>query len=98
MEVISTYPPTSEEKAQTIEFLLGSDLPLGDWMTAPRRLARFYVPLVLDCPLAAAGLAGLQFPKVQQRIKLGDRRPHRALVGRTCSRGRRHDHRFRARP
>ncbi|MEC7460628.1 MAG: hypothetical protein VX891_00940 [Candidatus Thermoplasmatota archaeon] len=77
MEVISTYVVGSIDHTmlfQTIEFLLGSDLPLGDWMTGVGRsgLARFYVPLVLGLSFGGSmALLAFQSPKVQQRIKLG---------------------------
>ena len=56
MEVISTYVVGSIDHTmlfETLEFVLGSDLPLGDWMTGVGRsgLARFYVPLVLGLSL-----------------------------------------------
>ena len=77
LEVVSTYVVGSIDHTMlfdTIEILIGDQLPIGDWLTGEGRsgLARFFVPLVLG--LAVGGgmaLLAIQTPTVQQRIKLG---------------------------
>ena len=77
LEVVSTYVVGSIDHTMlfdTIEILIGDQLPIGDWLTGEGRsgLARFFVPLVLG--LAVGGrmaLLAFQTPTVQQRIKLG---------------------------
>ena len=77
LEVVSTYVVGSIDHTMlfdTIEILIGDQLPIGDWLTGEGRtgLARFFVPLILG--LAVGGgmaLLAFQTPTVQQRIKLG---------------------------
>ena len=77
MEVVSTYVVGSIDHTQlfgALELGLGSDLPLGDWMTGADNegLARFYVPIFLGISLGGSmALLAFQSPKVQQKIKLG---------------------------
>ena len=76
LEVVSTYVVGSIDHTMlfdSIELLIGDQLPLNDWFTGEGRtgLARFFVPLVLG--LAIGGIMALiafQTPKTQQRIKL----------------------------
>ena len=77
LEVVSTYVVGSIDHTilfDTIEIIIGDQLPLGDWVTGEGRegLARFTVPLILG--LLVGGLMALlafQTPKIQQRIKFG---------------------------
>ena len=77
MEIVSTYVVGSIDHTQlfaTLELGLGSDLPLGDWMTGADNegLARFYVPILLGVSLGGSmALLAFQSPKVQQKVKLG---------------------------
>ncbi|MCH1422279.1 MAG: hypothetical protein L7U62_02145 [Candidatus Poseidoniaceae archaeon] len=77
LEVVSNYVVGSIDHTMlfdTIELLIGDQLPIGDWLTGEGRsgLARFFVPLVLGL-LVGGGMALLAFqtPKIQQRVKLG---------------------------
>ncbi len=77
LEVIGTYVVGSIDHTMlldTLEVIMGSDLPLGDWLTGVGRegMARFTVPLVLGLSLGG-GMALLAFqpPKLQQRIRIG---------------------------
>jgi len=77
LEVVSNYVVGSIDHTMlfdTIELLIGDQLPIGDWLTGEGRngLARFFVPLVLGL-VVGGGMALLAFqtPKVQQRVKLG---------------------------
>jgi hypothetical protein len=77
LEVVSTYVVGSIDHTQLFENLesgLGTELPLGDWLTGIGNdgLARFYVPLGLGLGLGG-GMAILAFqtPKFQQKVKLG---------------------------
>lgn len=77
LEVVSTYVVGTIDHTilfSSIESLIGSDLPLGNWFTGQGRtgLARFFVPLAIG--LVVGGLMALvayQTPKTQQRLKLG---------------------------
>ncbi len=77
LEVVSTYVVGTIDHTilfSSIESLIGSDLPLGNWFTGEGRtgLSRFFVPLVIG--LVVGGLMALvayQTPKTQQRLKLG---------------------------
>ena len=77
MEVVSTYVVGSIDHTQlfdTLESGLGTELPLGDWLTGGGNegLARFYVPMGLGLGLGGAmALLAFQTPKFQQRVKLG---------------------------
>ena len=77
MEIVSTYVVGSIDHTQlfaSLELGLGSDLPLGDWMTGADNegLARFYVPILLGVSLGGSmALLAFQSPKVQQKVKLG---------------------------
>jgi len=77
LEVVSTYVVGSIDHTMlfdTIEVLIGDQLPIGDWLTGEGRsgLSRFFIPLVLGLALGG-GMAFLAFqtPLVQQRAKLG---------------------------
>ncbi|MBA4694729.1 MAG: hypothetical protein H2066_02615 [Candidatus Poseidoniales archaeon] len=77
LEVVSTYVVGSIDHTQlfdTLESGLGTELPLGDWLTGggSEGLARFYVPMALGLGLGGSmALLAFQTPKVQQRVKLG---------------------------
>ena len=77
MEIVSTYVVGSIDHTQLfaqLESLIGTELPLADWMTGAERegLARFYVPISLGIGLGGAmALLAFQTPKMQQRVKLG---------------------------
>ncbi len=77
LEVVSTYVVGSIDHTQLFETLetgLGTELPLGDWLTGigNEGLARFYVPLGLGLGLGGAmALLAFQTQKIQQRVKLG---------------------------
>lgn len=77
LEVVSTYVVGSIDHTQlfdTLETSLGTELPLGDWLTGSGSdgLARFYVPLVLGLGLGGTmAVLAFQTPKFQQRVKLG---------------------------
>lgn len=77
LEVVSTYVVGSIDHTMlfdTIEVLIGDQLPIGDWLTGEGRtgLARFFVPLVLGSILGGGmALLAFQTPVVQQRVKLG---------------------------
>ena len=77
LEVIGTYVVGSIDHTMlfdTLEVIMGSDLPLGDWLTGVGRqgLARFTVPLVLGLSLGGSmALLAFQPPKLQQRIRIG---------------------------
>ncbi|MAY12737.1 MAG: hypothetical protein CMB21_02900 [Euryarchaeota archaeon] len=77
LEVVATYVVGSIDHTQLFELLetsLGTELPLGDWLTGSERsgLARFYVPIGLGLGLGGGmALLAFQTPKMQQRIKLG---------------------------
>jgi len=77
LEVVSTYVVGSIDHTQlfdTLESGLGTELPLGDWLTGSGSdgLARFYVPMGLGLGLGGAmALLAFQTPKFQQRVKLG---------------------------
>ncbi len=77
LEVVSTYVVGSIDHTQlfdTLESGLGTELPLGDWLTGSGNdgLARFYVPMGLGLGLGGAmALLAFQTPKFQQRVKLG---------------------------
>jgi len=77
LEVVSTYVVGSIDHTQLIDTLesgLGTELPLGDWLTGggSEGLARFYVPMALGLGLGGSmALLAFQTPKVQQRVKLG---------------------------
>jgi len=77
MEVVSTYVVGSIDHTQlfaTLEAGLGSDLPLGDWLTGSDNegLARFYVPIFLGISLGGSmALLAFQSPQFQQKVKLG---------------------------
>ena len=77
LEVVSTYVVGSIDHTilfDTIEVLIGDQLPIGDWLTGEGRsgLARFSVPLIIGL-IIGGGMALLAFqtPVVQQRVKLG---------------------------
>jgi len=77
LEVVSTYVVGSIDHTilfDTIEVLIGDQLPIGDWLTGEGRtgLARFFIPLILGLALGG-GMAILAFQKsvIQQRVKLG---------------------------
>ncbi|MDE0557003.1 MAG: hypothetical protein OSB30_00850 [Candidatus Poseidoniaceae archaeon] len=77
LEVVSTYVVGSIDHTMlfdSIELLIGDQLPLGDWLTGEGRdgLSRFFVPLILGMSIGG-GMAFLAFqtPQMQQRIKLG---------------------------
>ena len=77
LEVVSTYVVGSIDHTMlfdSIELLIGDQLPLGDWLTGEGRdgLGRFFVPLILGMSIGG-GMAFLAFqtPQMQQRIKLG---------------------------
>ena len=77
LEVVSTYVVGSIDHTMlfdSIELIIGDQLPLGDWLTGEGRdgMSRFFVPLVLGLSLGG-GMAFLAFqsPQMQQRIKLG---------------------------
>ena len=77
MEVVSTYVVGSIDHTilfDTLESGLGTDLPLGDWLTGSgsEGLARYYVPMGLGLGLGGSmALLAFQTPKFQQRVKLG---------------------------
>tara|TARA_B100000614_G_C14549627_1_gene493447 strand:+ start:934 stop:2082 length:1149 start_codon:yes stop_codon:yes gene_type:complete len=77
LEVVSTYVVGSIDHTQlfdTLESALGTELPLGDWLTGSGSdgLARFYVPMGLGLGLGGAmAVLAFQTPKFQQRVKLG---------------------------
>ena len=77
LEVVSTYVVGSIDHTQlfgTLESGLGTELPLGDWLTGTGNegLARFYVPLGLGLGLGGSmALLAFQTPKFQQRVRLG---------------------------
>jgi len=77
MEIVSTYVVGSIDHTQLfaqLESLIGTELPLADWMTGAERegLARFYVPIFLGIGLGGLmALLAFQTPKIQQRVKLG---------------------------
>jgi hypothetical protein len=77
LEVVSTYVVGSIDHTQlfaTLEAGLGSDLPLGDWLTGSDNegLARFYVPIFLGISLGGSmALLAFQTPQFQQKVKLG---------------------------
>ncbi|MFL2962190.1 MAG: hypothetical protein ACJZ2K_04345 [Candidatus Poseidoniaceae archaeon] len=77
MEVVSTYVVGSIDHTllfDTLESGLGTELPLGDWLTGGGNdgLARFYVPMGLGLVLGGSmALLAFQTPKFQQRVKLG---------------------------
>lgn len=77
MEVVSTYVVGSIDHTllfDTLESGLGTELPLGDWLTGSGSdgLARFYVPMGLGLTLGGTmALLAFQTPKFQQRVKLG---------------------------
>lgn len=77
LEVVSTYVVGSIDHTQLFDNLesgLGTELPLGDWLTGSGNdgLARFYVPMGLGLGLGGAmALLAFQTPKFQQRVKLG---------------------------
>ncbi|MBT3656724.1 hypothetical protein OAO34_02945 [Candidatus Poseidoniaceae archaeon] len=77
MEVVSTYVVGSIDHTllfDTLESGLGTELPLGDWLTGSGSdgLARFYVPMGLGLTLGGSmALLAFQTPKFQQRVKLG---------------------------
>ena len=77
LEVVSTYVVGSIDHTMlfdSIELLIGDQLPLGDWLTGEGRdgMGRFFVPLILGLSIGG-GMAFLAFqsPQMQQRIKLG---------------------------
>lgn len=76
MEVVSTYVVGSIDHTllfDTLESGLGTELPLGDWLTGSGSdgLARFYVPMGLGLTLGGSmALLAFQTPKFQQRVKL----------------------------
>ncbi len=77
LEVVSTYVVGSIDHTMlfdSIELIIGDQLPLGDWLTGEGRdgLSRFFVPLILGMSIGG-GMAFLAFqtPQMQQRIKLG---------------------------
>lgn len=77
LEVVSTYVVGTIDHTMlfdTIEVLIGDQLPIGDWLTGEGRtgLSRFFVPLILGLSIGG-GMAFLAFqtPTVQQRVKLG---------------------------
>jgi hypothetical protein len=77
LEVVSTYVVGSIDHTilfDSIELLIGDQLPLNDWFTGEDRtgISRFFVPLAIG--LIIGGLMALiafQTPTIQQRIKLG---------------------------
>ena len=77
LEVVSTYVVGSIDHTQLFDNLesgLGTELPLGDWLTGSGNdgLARFYVPMGLGLGLGGAmALLAFQTPRFQQRVKLG---------------------------
>ncbi|MDA8838472.1 hypothetical protein N9N26_04365 [Candidatus Poseidoniales archaeon] len=77
LEVVSTYVVGSIDHTMlfdTIEVLIGQQLPIGDFLTGEGSsgLGRFSVPLVLGLSLGGSmALLAFQTPKTQQRIKLG---------------------------
>ena len=77
LEVVSTYVVGSIDHTMlfdSIELIIGDQLPLGDRLTGEGRdgLSRFFVPLILGMSIGG-GMAFLAFqtPQMQQRIKLG---------------------------
>ena len=77
LEVVSTYVVGSIDHTilfDTLESGLGTELPLGDWLTGSgsEGLARYYVPMGLGLGLGGSmALLAFQTPKFQQRDKLG---------------------------
>ena len=77
MEVVATYVVGSIDHTilfDTIELLIGDQLPLGDWLTGEGRngLGRFFIPLILGLSLGGLmSFIAFQTPQFQQRLKLG---------------------------
>jgi hypothetical protein len=77
LEIVSTYVVGSIDHTMlfdTIEVLIGDQLPIGDWLTGEGRngISRFFIPLVLGLALGGGmALLAFQTPEVQQRVKLG---------------------------
>ncbi|MAI67196.1 MAG: hypothetical protein CMJ26_04900 [Phycisphaerae bacterium] len=77
LEIVSTYVVGSIDHTllfDKLEASLGTDLPLGDWLTGEGNdgLARFYVPMGIGLALGGSmAFLAFQTPKVQQRIRLG---------------------------
>ena len=77
LEVVSTYVVGSIDHTLLFDKLeegLGTDLPLGDWLTGEGNdgLARFYVPMGIGLGLGGSmAFLAFQTPKVQQRVRLG---------------------------
>ena len=77
LEVVATYVVGTIDHTilfSSIESLIGSDLPLGDWLTGQGRagLARFFVPLAIGLTVGGVmAFIAYQTPVIQQRIKLG---------------------------
>ena len=77
LEVVSTYVVGSIDHTMlfdTIEVLIGQQLPIGDFLTGEGNtgLGRFSVPLILGMSLGGSmAFLAFQTPKTQQRIKLG---------------------------
>ena len=76
LEVVSTYVVGSIDHTLLFDKLeegLGTDLPLGDWLTGEGSdgLARFYVPMGIGLALGGSmAFLAFQIPKVQQRVRL----------------------------
>ena len=76
LEVVSTYVVGSIDHTLLFDKLeegLGTDLPLGDWLTGEGSdgLARFYVPMGIGLALGGSmAFLAFQTPKVQQRVRL----------------------------
>ena len=76
LEVVSTYVVGSIDHTMlfdSIELLIGDQLPLNDWFTGEGRagLSRFFVPLAIGLLVGGVmALIAFQTPKTQQRIKL----------------------------
>ena len=77
LEIVSTYVVGSIDHTMlfdTIEVLIGDQLPIGDWLTGEGRngISRFFIPLVLGLALGGGmALLAFQTPAIQQRVKLG---------------------------
>ena len=77
LEVVATYVVGTIDHTilfSSIESLIGSDLPLGDWLTGQGRagLARFFVPLAIGLTVGGVmAFIAYQTAVIQQRIKLG---------------------------